>query len=890
MIPRALCVVVVLAAVLTAAPAGAATSAGRDVQTVYLGHAPILIQGDADLTPANGVTGGSGTPSDPYVISGWGIDSSTGHLIDVRNTRAPLVIRDVYVSGGNAGIQLANVTHVELQRISAIGDADAVHVERSAHLAVRNSNLSDCARVGPMPYAMAGLYLEASDDVVVSGNRFGSNCMGVDLESTTNLTLEGNTFTGNGILIEGATPEHFLSHTLAADNVVNGKPLLVYRDASDLFLDRVDAGEILLLNVTDARLSNLTIARTDVAVEAAYADGLEVTGSRFVENAICGVYVVASERVRVSSSSFRLGGGGIALESIRDAVLENNTILGAAIGVSVRSGDNVTVRGNEMDGSGYSGFDFIAVEHSEMTANRLANVAYAVRLSGCSNLTVSGNVVGFQGGYGLSLVASRDNQLMSNYLTYGVDASLSGPATLNNTFYQNALYASHASVSLSAAGPNTWDAGYPAGGNYWSWYAGADGCRGPAQDDCSGPDGIGDVPVDLGPGNADPYPLMAPVNTPPSASFAVSPSTGTVNDLFVADASATADAQDVPASLEVRWDWEGDGLWDTPWSAAKTAAHRYGMPEIYAARMEVRDSAGYLNATSRTVVVLSPITLGLSATPAWGLAPLTVAFAASVGGAVGPVAYLWQFGDGAMSVLASPTHTYTAPGCYSAVLGVRDARGFEQGAYIGIVVGMAPLEATAAANVSRGVAPLVVAFTSSVTGGAAPYSLGWVFGDGGTSGDANPVHTYAAAGRYVAQLVVRDGQGTLRTANLTVEILPALDARPWADVPEASSPLDVRFEGNASGGTGPYTYAWQFGDGAGSTEASPSHTYAATGTYTVTLTVIDADGRSGTRTFEVAVSAPPAPAPADLAWVLPVAAVSVVGAACAVLWWRRSRR
>jgi len=49
----------------------------------------------------------------------------------------------------------------------------------------------------------------------------------------------------------------------------------------------------------------------------------------------------------------------------------------------------------------------------------------------------------------------------------------------------------------------------------------------------------------------------------------------------------------------------------------------------------------------------------------------------------------------------------------------------------------------------------------------------------------------------------------------------------------------VQFTGTATGGTPPYTWAWQFGDGATSTDQNPTHTYTAPGTYQVHLTVTD---------------------------------------------------
>src|SRR5256885_5518069 len=53
------------------------------------------------------------------------------------------------------------------------------------------------------------------------------------------------------------------------------------------------------------------------------------------------------------------------------------------------------------------------------------------------------------------------------------------------------------------------------------------------------------------------------------------------------------------------------------------------------------------------------------------------------------------------------------------------------------------------------------------------------------------------------------------------------------------TPLTVSFAGNASGGTGPVSFHWDFGDGTSSSEESPSHTYRFPGTYNATLVVSD---------------------------------------------------
>lgn len=61
------------------------------------------------------------------------------------------------------------------------------------------------------------------------------------------------------------------------------------------------------------------------------------------------------------------------------------------------------------------------------------------------------------------------------------------------------------------------------------------------------------------------------------------------------------------------------------------------------------------------------LTVGAEADQQYGVDSLAVAFTSSVTGGTAP-SYLWQFGDGATSTLANPSHNYTEPGFYLATL------------------------------------------------------------------------------------------------------------------------------------------------------------------------------------------------------------------------------
>jgi formylglycine-generating enzyme required for sulfatase activity len=77
----------------------------------------------------------------------------------------------------------------------------------------------------------------------------------------------------------------------------------------------------------------------------------------------------------------------------------------------------------------------------------------------------------------------------------------------------------------------------------------------------------------------------------PKASFTITPSFGVPDStLFTVNANSTSDNKDAGRDLQVRWDWEGDGVWDTNFSTTKLDSHRFSKNGVYAVTLLVRDS------------------------------------------------------------------------------------------------------------------------------------------------------------------------------------------------------------------------------------------------------------------------------------------------------------
>jgi formylglycine-generating enzyme required for sulfatase activity len=94
-----------------------------------------------------------------------------------------------------------------------------------------------------------------------------------------------------------------------------------------------------------------------------------------------------------------------------------------------------------------------------------------------------------------------------------------------------------------------------------------------------------------------------PVNTAPTACFTVSPDSGAVDTLFHFDASCSSEKKGPVSDLEVRWDWESDGEWDTGYSTTTTAEHQYAAAGTKTVTLEVKDAGGLTDQTTREVQV-----------------------------------------------------------------------------------------------------------------------------------------------------------------------------------------------------------------------------------------------------------------------------------------------
>jgi PKD repeat protein len=229
------------------------------------------------------------------------------------------------------------------------------------------------------------------------------------------------------------------------------------------------------------------------------------------------------------------------------------------------------------------------------------------------------------------------------------------------------------------------------------------------------------------------------------------------------DADFSAEPKSGVAPLNVKFYDSSKGSVTTWWwdfgdgsnSAERNPVHQYISKGSYNVTLTVSDGTNEDTKTRSEFINVSSIKADFTADIDAGLTPLEVQFTDKTV-SVSEAEWLWDFGDGSeYSTEQNPKHIYTEEGSYTVILFVKnqdDSSEVIKDDYISVydVFG-----ASFTADRTSGPIPFRVNFSDESFG--EPTSWEWDFGDGSTSTDQTPQHTYNVQGIYNVSLTVSDG-------------------------------------------------------------------------------------------------------------------------------------
>ncbi len=184
--------------------------------------------------------------------------------------------------------------------------------------------------------------------------------------------------------------------------------------------------------------------------------------------------------------------------------------------------------------------------------------------------------------------------------------------------------------------------------------------------------------------------------------------------------------------------------------------------------------------------------------------------------------YFWDFGDGLTSNTPNASHLYAGPGTFTVTHTVGSLGGCSSSKIINVTINNRPIPLFVATTTCQNG---VTSFNDSSTiGNGTITKWFWNLGDGSTSTQQNPTHTYTTSGNFMVTLTATSSFNCTANTSIPIIVYPAPAAN--FSVPIACPQDTIQYTDLSTINSGTISsWLWDFTDGTFSSAQNPEHKF-----------------------------------------------------------------
>jgi len=290
----------------------------------------------------------------------------------------------------------------------------------------------------------------------------------------------------------------------------------------------------------------------------------------------------------------------------------------------------------------------------------------------------------------------------------------------------------------------------------------------------------------------------------------------------------------------------GDGIGDTT-NNSGNAIYTYPAPSSYNVKLVVESSQGCKDSIFKVVNVFPRVNLSFLADSV--CLGQSINFVNTSQTTAASITYQWNFGDGSISGLNSPSHIYTIADTFSVNLQSNTNNGCNDSFIDTVIVYPVPNTSFSVDSICLYDSAQFINLTDTTS--TPNLVFNWDFGNGSFSNLYSPSHLYLSNNNYNITLTSSsdDGCSSISTKILTVGSIPNANFS-LNDICLGES---ITFQNSSS--PGGLNFNWDFGDNIGTSSlTNPTHSYLTSDTFDIELITITSSGCSDTILKNIIVS------------------------------------